>query len=221
MHAARRDFAARGVVERGRVIRLYTGARSGNSHKIALFLSILGVAHETIEIPYGPELRTPEFLAKNPRGQVPVLEADGKCIWDSMAILVYIARAHGGEKWLPLDAAGMAEVMQWLALAENELLFGIAQARIMLRYRGPEDELVFLDMKRARFLIRRGLDAMERRLSSHEWLALDRPTIAEMACYTYPALNEEAEIDMTPHPAIRAWMDRVRTLPGFIPMIGT
>jgi len=204
------------------MMRLYTGARSGNSHKIALFLSILGVPHETVEVPYGPELRTPEFLAKNPRGQVPVLEIDGgKCIWDSMAILVYIARAHGGEKWLPTDPAGMAEVMQWLALAENELLFGIAQARIMLRYRGPEDELVFLDMKRARFLIQRGLTSMEKRLSKHEWLALDRPTIAEMACYTYPALNVEAEIDMKPYPAIRAWMDRVRALPGFIPMIGT
>lgn len=204
------------------MIRLYTGARSGNSHKIALFLSILDVPHETVEVPYGPELRTPEFLAKNPRGQVPVLEINnGKCIWDSMAILVYIARAHGGEKWLPTDPAGMAEVMQWLALAENELLFGIAQARIMLRYRGPEDELVFLDMKRARLLIQRGLTSMEKRLSKHEWLALDRPTIAEMACYTYPALNVEAEIDMTPYPAIRAWMDRVRALPGFIPMIGT
>ena len=203
------------------MMRLYVGGRSGNSHKIALFLSILGVPHETVEIAYGPELRTPEFLAKNPRGQVPVLEVDGKCIWDSMAILVYIARAHGGEKWLPTDPAGMAEVMQWLALAENELLFGIAQARIMLRYRGPDDELVFLDMKRARFLIERGLTAMERRLSKHQWLAADRPTIAEMACYTYPALNVEAEIDMTPYPAIRAWMDRVRALPGFIPMIGT
>ncbi len=204
------------------MIRLYTGARSGNSHKIALFLSILNVPHETVEVPYGPELRTPEFLAKNPRGQVPVLEIDGgKCIWDSMAILVYIARAHGGEKWLPTDPAGMAEVMQWLALAENELLFGIAQARIMLRYRGPEDDLVFLDMKRARFLIQRGLTSMEKRLSKHEWLALDRPTIAEMACYTYPALNVEAEIDMQPYPAILAWMDRVRALPGFIPMIGT
>lgn len=203
------------------MIRLYVGARSGNSHKIALFLSILGVPHETVEIPYGPELHTPAFLAKNPRGQVPVLEVDGKCIWDSMAILVYLARAHGGEKWLPLDPAGMAEVMQWLALAENELLFGIAQARIILRYRDPDDALVFLDLKRARFLIQRGLTAMEHRLATHSWLALDRPTIAEMACYTYPALHGEAEIDMAPYPAVRAWMDRVRALPGFIPMIGT
>lgn len=202
-------------------MRLYVGGRSGNSHKIALFLSILGVTYETVEVPYGPEMRTPEFLAMNPRGQVPILEDDGKHIWDSMAILVYIARKHGGEIWLPLDPSGMAEVMQWLALAENELLFGIAQARIMLRYRKPEDDLVFIDLKRARFLIQRGLTAMEKRLSSNTWLALDRPTIAEMACYTYPALNGEAEIDMTPYPAIRAWMDRVRALPGFIPMIGT
>jgi glutathione S-transferase len=203
------------------MIRLYVGDRSGNSHKIALFLSILGLPHETVEMEYGRSLRTPEFLAKNPRGQVPVLEVDGKFIWDSQAILVYLARAHGGERWLPTDAAGMAEVVQWLALAENEHLFGIAQARIMLRYRASEDELVFLDMKRARTLTRRGLTAMERRLSDHDWLALDRPTIAEMACYTYPALHQEAEIDMTPYPSVMAWLGRVQALPGFIPMVGT
>lgn len=203
------------------MMRLYVGARSGNSHKIALFLSVLGLPCETVELPYGPELRTPEFLAKNPRGQVPVLEVDGRFIWDSQAILIYLARAHGGERWLPIEPAGMAEVMQWLALAENELLFGIAQVRIMLRYRSPDDELVFLDLKRARFLAQRGLSAMEQRLSSHEWLALDRPTIAEMACYTYPALHREAEIDLTPYPGVRSWLDRVRALPGFIPMIGT
>lgn len=203
------------------MIRLYTGARSGNSHKIALFLSILGVPHETVEIPYGPELRTPEFLAKNPRGQVPVLEADGTCIWDSMAILVYLARAHGGEKWLPLDAAGMA----------GDAVAGARRERASVRHR-PGAHHAALSRPRGRTgvprhearavsdparLDRHGAPPVVARVA----LALDRPTIAEMACYTYPALNVEAEIDMTPYPAIRAWMDRVRALPGFIPMIGT
>lgn len=202
-------------------MKLYVAGRSGNCHKIELFLSILGVPYETVELTYDEtSLKSDAFLAKNPRGQVPFLEADGRGFWDSQAILVYLARAHGGERWLPLDAAGMAEVMQWLALAENELLFGLAQVRIMRRYRKGNEPLVLTQLERALAYSHRGLRTLESRLGDHDWLALDRPTIAEMACFTYPALAGEAEIDLAPYPGVRAWLARVKALPGFKSMPG-
>ena len=74
------------------------------------------------------------FKRLNPRGQIPVLEDDGTVIWDSMAILVYLARRYGSDNWLPSDPLGEVRVMQWLAVSENELLYGWARARSVLLF---------------------------------------------------------------------------------------
>ena len=200
-------------------MKLYVAERSGNAHKVRLILSILGVEYEAVDADYA-SLQEPGFRAKNPRGQIPVLELDGRCIWDSQAILVYLARRYGGEDWLPTDPNGMAEVMQWLALSENELLLGIAQARIGTRYPAGNEDLVLVPLDRAKRYAARGLRVMEERLAGHDWLALDRPTIAEMACFTYTALTHEAGIDIAPYDAVMKWLDRVRSLPGFVAMPG-
>ena len=192
------------------MIRLYVGGRSGNSHKVALFLSILGLTHETVDVPYGPEMRTPEFLAKNPRGQVPVLEVDGKCVWDSGAILVYLARAYGGERWLPTDPSGMAEVMQWMALAQNEIYFGLQWARGVFVY-GKKGDLAEYQMQG-----RKALDMLERQLKDHDWLALERPTIADIACYPYTKRAPEGEVSLGPYPAVQAWLARCEAIPGWV-----
>src|SRR5262249_51728895 len=65
----------------------------------------------------------------NPRGEVPVLEDGGTVVWDSAACLAYVARKHGGEQWLPADPAGMAQVMQWMALAGDEVQVGLQDTR--------------------------------------------------------------------------------------------
>ena len=201
----------------GGPMKLYVGPRSGNAHKVQLFLSILGLACEEIDLGYDRTLLgSPEYRARNPRQQVPILETDdGRAIWDSIAILVYLARRHGGESWLPTEPEAMAEVVQWLALSENELLYGVAQARISQTYKGGNERLVFVPIDRARALAAKGLAVMDERLAAHDWLALDRPTIAEMACFTYPAVAHEAGIDITAYSALMAWLDRVRALPGF------
>ena len=203
------------------VMTLHVAPRSGNSHRVEHFLNTLSLPYRTVMHDYGADdLKASTFLALNPRGQVPVLEDGGRVVWDSLAILVYLARKHGSERWLPADAEGEAEVMQWLAVAGNEHLFGLAQVRIMRRYRERNEPLVLTHLDRALALSARGLATMERRLAANNWLALDRPNIAEMACFTYPALHGEAEIDLTPYPAVRTWLGRVRALPGFKPMAG-
>ena len=195
-------------------LRLYDLDRSGNCYKVRLLLSMLGLNYERVRIDSaGGETQTTEFKRLNPRGQIPVLLDGENLIWDSMAILVYLGRRYGDEHWLPADALGEARVMQWLAVSENELLYGLARARAAIRFKRPFD----LDLCHAD--ARPGLEAMERRLADSDWLAVPHPTIADLACYPYVALADEAQFSLEPYPAVRGWLKRVEGLKGWVPMV--
>lgn len=195
-------------------LKLYDLPLSGNCYKVRLLLSILDVEYEKIltDTTKG-ESQTPEFKQLNPRGQIPVLSDDDMVIWDSMAILVYLSRRYGNERWLPSDALGETRVMQWLAISENELLTGLARARAGLRFNRP------FDAKQCQADAAQGVDTMELRLSKADWLAADHPTIADIACYPYVNLADEAKFSLEPYPAVRAWLQRVKGLPGWEAML--
>jgi len=197
------------------MIRLYDFELSGNCYKVRLLLSLLGLEWEpvTVDLMHGEE-RTAEFLRLNPRAQVPVLSDDDLVIWDSQAILVYLARRYGDASWLPEQAAPLAAVQQWLAVAGNEVLYGLARTRAIVKFRRPGD----LDDCRA--MGARALDLLENHLDTHDWLALERRTVADVACYPYVALAGEGGFDLQTRPAIRRWMARVCNLPGYVTMPG-
>jgi len=196
-------------------MKLYDFELSGNAYRIRLMLALLGRDYEAVPVKLMQgEQREPAFLKLNPRGQVPTLDDDGTVVWDSLAILVYLARKYGGEKWLPLDAEGMAEVMQWLAVMENEVLYGLARARVIVKFKRPGN------LEEAQLLGRKGLDVLEQRLAAHPWLALDRVTIADVGCFPYVALAPEGEIPLDNYPGVRKWIERIKSLPGFVPMPG-
>ncbi|MEW8228515.1 MAG: glutathione S-transferase N-terminal domain-containing protein, partial [Candidatus Thiodiazotropha endolucinida] len=107
-------------------LKLYDYPRSGNCYKVRLLLSMLGLDYARIDTDVlKGETLTVEFKQINPRGQVPVLLDHDLIVWDSMAILVYLARRYGDRDWLPTDPVAEARVMQWLAVSENELLYGL------------------------------------------------------------------------------------------------
>ena len=196
------------------MITLYGAPVSGNAYKARLLLNLLEVEFEEIDVNLrAGENRAGPFLALNPRGQIPVLVDGEVTVWDSQAILVYLARRYG-EAWLPADPAPMAEVMQWLAVSENELLFGLARARAVLHF-GRD-----FDLASSQAYGRAGLKVLEQHLAGNEWLAAGRPTIADVACMPYVALSHMGGISLDDHPAARAWIDRMRALPGFIAMDG-
>ncbi|MEJ2645458.1 MAG: glutathione S-transferase [Gammaproteobacteria bacterium] len=197
------------------MIKLYDFELSGNCYKVRLLLSLLGLEWEpvTVDLMHGEE-RTREFLRLNPRAQVPVLTDGDLVIWDSQAILVYLARHYGDASWLPDEAASLAAVQQWLAVAGNEVLYGLARTRAILKFRRPGD----LDDCRA--MGARALDLLEKHLDTREWLALERRTVADVACYPYVALAGEGGFDLHARPAIRRWFARVRKLPGYVGMPG-
>ena len=197
-------------------MKLYDVEVSGNCYKARLLFSLLDIEYERHAVDFydGREHKSAAYLAMNPRGQVPVLVDGDVTIWDSQAVLAYIARRYGGDDWLPVDAAGLAEVMQWLAVSENEVLFGLAIARAIKKF-GRAGNL-----EQAQGLGRKGLDVLEGRLENHDWLALDRPTIADLACYPYVALAPAGEIEIDEYVAIGGWISRIQALPGYIGMPG-
>ena len=193
-------------------MKLYLVAVSGNSYKVRILLSLLKVPHELVFVDTRNKAHKKQpFLSLNPRGEVPVLEDDGVVLWDSAAILLYLARKHGGEQWLPVAPGPMAQVMQWVALAGNEIQFGLQYAR-----RGIlQDRWTAGTLEQGQAMGRVALNALELRLADHAWLALNRPTIADVACFPYVETAPEARVLLDPYPAIRAWLARCKALPGW------
>src|SRR5208337_2587115 len=195
--------------------KLYDLELSGNCYKVRLLCALLDVPVENVPIDFmaGEHKRSP-LLDKNPFGEFPVFEDEDVTLRDSQAILIYIARKWGGEAWLPTDAASMAKVAEWLFAAENEIARGPNDARL-------HDKFGYaLDLKPAREKAHRILSLMDAHLAKSQWLALDRPTIADIACMPYVAISHEGGVPLTPYPAVHAWVKRVKALPGFIPMPG-
>lgn len=192
-------------------MKLYYTENSGNAYKVRVLASILKVPYKKVLVDWdNKEHKQPAFLRMNPRGQVPVMKIDGRFLWDSTAHLVYLARKHGGRKWLPTDALGLAEVMQWLALAQNEVYFGLQWSRGVVKgLRGGNLEEYQVHGRKA-------LDTLTWRLEGHEWLALNRPTIADIACYPYVKRAPEGGLSLDTYPAVSAWLKRCEKIPGWL-----
>ncbi len=196
-------------------MKLYDLELSGNCYKIRLFLSLLNIPYELVPIDFmAGQHKSPEFLQLNPFGQIPVLKDNDLILRDSQAILVYLAKKYGGEAWLPSDPAAMAKVTQWLSIAANEIARGPNDARLNKKFG------IAVNLKTAQQKAESILTIIEQHLNQHQWLALNRPTIADIACFPYIALAPEGSVTLNKYPAINQWCDRLKQLPKFIEMPG-
>jgi glutathione S-transferase len=197
------------------MLKLYDFPLSGNCYKVRLFLSLLGLDYEPIvvDLRAGEHKQAP-FLQLNPLGQVPVLIDDDVVIRDSQAVLVYLARRYSREDWLPTDAASMGKVMEWLSTAAKEIANYLATARLYYLF-GAKVDIDLLE-KQAHVLLK----VIDAHLAERHWLALDHPTIADLACFPYIALAGDAKISLEAYSHIGTWMERIKQLPGFIVMPG-
>lgn len=192
---------------------LYDLEVSGNCYKVRLLTALLGVPLQIVPVDFlAGDHKKPPVSDLNPFGELPVFKDGDVVLRDSQAILVYIARKWGGETWLPTDAAGMARVCEWLMVAANEIARGPNDARLHNKF-GYDLDLGVARAKSARIL---GL--MDAHLARSQWLALDRPTIADIACMPYVALGHEGGVMLNDYPAVAAWVQRLKSLPGFITM---
>jgi glutathione S-transferase len=196
-------------------IRLYRHALSGHAHRVELFLSLLGLPCELMDVNMvrGAH-KAPEFMAKNnPFGEVPVIEDGDIAMADSNAILVYLAMRYDPDgRWLPRDAVGAARVQQWLSVAAGQLAHGPSQARFIKLFGAR------LDLDRAQAISRRLFEVLDKELARRPYLAGDAPTIADVALYTYAAHAPEGGVPLEPYAHLRAWLARIEAMPGFIAM---
>jgi glutathione S-transferase len=197
-------------------IALYRFHLSGHAHRAQLMLSLLGLPHRVVEVDLrNGEHQTAEFLARNPFGQVPVIEDGDFTLADSNAILVYLATRYDADRrWLPSDVRVQAEVQRWLGVAAGPLARGPAVAR-WTRISGQGDGTA------ARAMGLQLFQHVEQHLMSREWLVNNAPTIADVAMYSYTAHAPEGDLSLLPYPQLRAWVARIEALPGFVPMQAT
>ncbi len=190
-------------------VRIHHFPKSGHAHRALVFAKLAGIAHEAIQVDLAAGAhKTPEFLAKNPNGQVPVLEDGDVVVSDSNAILVYLARQYAPD-WLPSDSVGEANVQRWLTLAAGEIAFGTGAARLITVFGAP------LDADFAAATAAKALQKLETGLDGRDWLVGGRPTIADVATYSYTAHAPEGNVSLDPYPNVRAWITRFEGLAGF------
>ena len=195
-------------------IILYRNPVSGHAHRVELFLSLLKVPFQLVDVNLrAGEQKQPDFLRKNPFGQVPVIEDGDVTLADSNAILVYLAERYDKSgSWYPRDALAAARVQQWLSVAAGQLAAGPATAR------GIKLFGFALDHARAVTVAGQLLPVLDQALAQRAFLVGGAPTIADVAIYSYTALAPEGEVSLEPYGNIRAWLARVEALPGFVPM---
>jgi glutathione S-transferase len=197
--------------------RLYDYLISGNGYKVRLLLTQLGVPFERIEINITKgETRTPEFLRKFPNGRIPAVELDdGKLLFESNAIISYFAE---GTSFMPADRFQRAQILQWLFFEQYSHEPYIASVRYLVMHPDVVDaRRTILDtMMRPRGYA--ALGVMEGHLKSREWFVGERYSIADIALYAYTHVAGEGGFDLASYPAIRAWLERVRSQPRHIPI---
>lgn len=192
-------------------MKLYRHPLSGHSHRAQLFLSLIDAPHELIDVDLKVRAhKTPEFLQLNPFGQVPVLDDNGTVISDSNAILVYLAKKHGRTDWLPEDPASAAKVQKWLSVAAGDIAFGPAAARLVTVFGAN------LHAEDAIARAHRVLTLLDGELAGKNFVLGVRPTIADVALYSYVSAAPEGNVDLSGYGNIRAWLSRIEHLPGFV-----
>jgi len=200
-------------------ITLYRHPLSGHSHRVEVFLSLLGLDAEIINVDLANGAhKKPDFLAKNSFGQVPVLEdkrEDGDVtLVDSNAILVYLANTYDKDNiWLPKNAVDAASVQRFLSVAAGKVAYGPAVARLVNVF-GAD-----LDKEAAIAAAHSILSQLDEHLEGREWLVTDKPTIADVANYTYIAHAPEGDVSLEDYSNIRNWLTRFENLLGFVPMV--
>ncbi|MCZ8130021.1 MAG: glutathione S-transferase family protein [Steroidobacteraceae bacterium] len=197
--------------------RLYDYLPSGNGYKVRLVLKHLGLPYELVELDIKTGAsRTPEFLARNPNGRIPVLEVPGRgCLAESHAILGFLAE---GTALVPGDPFDRARMWQWLCFEQYELEPNLATARFWLRSLGKSPEELGEKLVEKLAKGRAALAVLEHGLAGREFLVGDRYSLADVALYAYTHVVPEAGVSLEPYPSIRAWLACVERQPGWAPI---
>ena len=195
---------------------VYGMADSGNCYTVKLALEQLGRPYRWVEVDSTKgATRSHEFLARNANGKVPTLQLeDGSYLPESNAILYYLAE---GTPLLPADKLGRARALQWMFFEQYSHEPYIAVARFILRYL-PPDSARRAELPRLAERGRHALAVMEQHLAKEPFFAGGKYSVADISLYAYTHCARDGGFDLQPFAAVRAWLERVRTQPGHVPL---
>lgn len=196
------------------MLTLYNCGPSGNCYKARLLAALLHIDLSAVDVSLMKgEQRTPDYLAINPKGQVPALVDDDAKITltDSAAILIYLA---GKSSYWSAAVSEQALITNWLAFAGTTVAAGLGLARAILLFGIPGA------LGEAQKKGEMSLNIIEKHLAGREWLECNRPTIADVAIFVYVSEAPVGKVSLEPFENVRNWIDRVKALPGFVPMDG-
>ena len=194
--------------------KLYDFLPSGNGYKVRLLLTQLQIPFELIQLNIlKKETRTPEFLAKNPNGKIPLLEIEpNKFISESNAILYYLSQ---NTEYFPQDKYQQAQVMQWLFFEQYSHEPNIATPRYWISIL-QQPEQYQSQIKQKQKLGYAALNVMENHLKKHDFFVANKYTIADICLYAYTHVAEEGGFNLSKFPAILAWFKRIQSQPRHI-----
>jgi glutathione S-transferase len=195
--------------------KLYCFAQSGNSYRAALMLNLIGAQWEPVWVDFfkGGETRTPNYRETvNEMGEVPVLVHGNKKLSQSGVIITYLAEKSG--KFLPQGDDERLEALRWIIFDNQKINGFLATYRFLKNWAKGVDPAVTAFFKGR---LDGNLAIVNKRLEGRKFLLGERPTIADISMcgyMYYPA--EEFGFDIAKdHPAIGAWLDRLKALPGW------
>ena len=197
--------------------RLYDYLPSGNGYKVRLVLRQLGLPYELVEVDIKRgESRTPEFLAKNPNGRIPLLEVPGRgFLAESHAIASFLAE---GSRLVPVDAYERALMWQWMCFEQYNLEPNVGTARFWLASLGKTPEELGERLIEKRRNGTAALEVLERGLCGRNFLVGGHYSLADIALYAYTHVAPEGGFPLDPYPSIRGWCARIEAEPGWVPI---
>ena len=201
------------------MIKLYEHPLSGNAYKAKLLLHQLSVEYEgvTVDI-FAGEHKKEEFSALNPNCKIPVLSDGDFVMWESNAILFYLAKKFSPNPYLSDDPETYGLIAQWAFFGKTTIDPNLALARYFAKFL-PPDQIPPGMMEKLHAQGNVALAILEDHLSRTEFLSGDY-SIADIACYPYTMLCEEGGFDLEPYPSIRRWCGSVEGTPNFIAFAG-
>lgn len=195
-------------------MKLYGHPFSGSTRRVQMLCEECGIPYryEMVDLMKGAQ-HAPDFLALNPNGVVPVIVDDGFVLWESQAIMRYLANKHGAETWYPTEPKARARIDAWLDWNHTRLGVEVEKIAINTLILGDKGDQQKIEEGKTR--LEKVLPVLEGGLSAQPYVCGSQPTLADLAAAPNFAYLEMCQYDMGTYPAISAWYDSMKSRNSF------
>jgi glutathione S-transferase len=195
-------------------MKLYGHPYSNAARRVQMLCEECGIpyTYQMVDLTKGEQYK-PEYLAMNPNGKVPVIDDDGVVVWESQAIMRYLADKHKAHAWYPSEPRARIHVEQWLDW--NQTRLGTECGKIMYHTFFAGDQSKPEVIEDAKKWLAKILPVMDGVLAKKKYLCGDQPTLADLAATTNIAYLEMCKVDLGPYPAVSRWYGSMKARPSF------